>query len=70
MVFARAVLDRVRQAVQAKFAGAKPILKKLINAGLAAGRRDFEAGRIGAPFLYNAPSLKRCKSSSAVACAS
>ena len=59
MVFAPAVLDRVRQAVQAKFAGAKPILKKLINAGLAAGRRDFEAGRIGAPFLYNALIFKK-----------
>jgi long-chain acyl-CoA synthetase len=59
MVFAPAVLDRVRQAVQAKFAGAKPVLKKLIDAGLAAGRRDFEAGRIGAPFLYNALIFKK-----------
>ena len=59
MVFAPAVLDRVRQAVQAKFAGAKPLLKKLINAGLRAGRRDFEAGRIGAPFFYNALIFKK-----------
>ena len=59
MVFAPAVLDRVRQAVQAKFGAAKPVLKKLINAGLAAGRKDFEAGKIGAPFLYNAIIFKK-----------
>ena len=59
MVFAPAVLDRVRQAVQAKFAAAKPLLKRLINAGLAAGRKDFEAGKIGAPFLYNAIIFKK-----------
>ena len=59
MVFAPAVLDRVRQAVQAKFGAAKPLLKKLINAGLAAGRKDFEAGKIGAPFLYNAIIFKK-----------
>jgi hypothetical protein len=33
MVFAPAVLDRVRQAVQAKFSAASPTLKKLIAAG-------------------------------------
>jgi len=59
MVFAPAVLDRVRQAVQAKFGAASPVLKKLINAGLAAGRKDFEAGRIGAPFFYNALIFKK-----------
>ena len=59
MVFAPAVLDRVRQAVQAKFSAAKPSLKRLINAGLAAGRKDFENGKIGAPFLYNAIIFKK-----------
>jgi|TARA_B110000008_G_scaffold267018_2_gene293763 long-subunit acyl-CoA synthetase (AMP-forming) len=59
MVFAPAVLDRVRQAVQAKFSAAKPALKKLINAGLVAGRKDFENGKIGAPFLYNAIIFKK-----------
>jgi hypothetical protein len=46
-VFAPAVLDRVRQAVQAKFAAASPTLKKIVNAGLAAGEREFYAGRCG-----------------------
>ena len=47
MVFAPAVLDRVRQAVQAKFSAASPTLKKVIAAGLAAGEKEFHAGRCG-----------------------
>jgi long-chain acyl-CoA synthetase len=59
MVFAPAVLDRVRQAVQAKFSAASPTLKRLINAGLAAGEREFHAGRCGSTFFYNALIFKK-----------
>jgi len=46
-VFAPAVLDRVRQSVSAVFSAASPTLKRLIAAGLAAGEREFYAGRCG-----------------------
>mmetsp|Transcript_2587 Transcript_2587/g.4069 ORF Transcript_2587/g.4069 Transcript_2587/m.4069 type:complete len:704 (-) Transcript_2587:393-2504(-) len=59
MVFAPAVLDRVRQAVQAKFSAASPTLKKLVAAGLAAGEREFHAGRCGSTFFYNALIFKK-----------
>ena len=59
MVFAPAVLDRVRQAVQAKFSAASPTLKRLINAGLVAGEREFHAGRCGSTFFYNALIFKK-----------
>ena len=59
MVFAPAVLDRVRQAVQAKFAGASATLRAVINAGLAAGEREFHNGRCGAPWLYNTLVFKK-----------
>ena len=59
MVFAPAVLDRVRQAVQAKFAAASPLLKKLVGAGLAAGEREFHAGRIGSTAFFNALIFKK-----------
>ena len=54
MVFAPTVLDRVRSAVQAKVAGASPLSQTLFNAALTAGYAEFEAGRIGAPPLWNA----------------
>ena len=53
MVFAPTVLDRVRQAVQAKVAGAKPLAQKLFARALAAGYADFDKGLIGAPPLWN-----------------
>jgi long-chain acyl-CoA synthetase len=59
MVFAPAVLDRVRQAVQAKFAAASPLLQRLVNAGLAAGEREFHAGRIGSTAFFNALIFKK-----------
>jgi long-subunit acyl-CoA synthetase (AMP-forming) len=59
MVFAPAVLDRVRQAVQAKFAAASPTLRRVIDAGLAAGEREFHAGRNGSPWFYNALVFKK-----------
>lgn len=59
MVFAPAVLDRVRQAVQAKFAGASPTLRRIINAGLAAGEREFHAGRCGSTWFFNALVFKK-----------
>ena len=65
MVFAPAVLDRVRQAVQAKFAAASPTLRRVIDAGFAAGEREFHAGRNGSTWFYNAPCSRRCRSSSA-----
>jgi long-subunit acyl-CoA synthetase (AMP-forming) len=54
MVFAPTVLDRVRAGVQAKVAAASPLSQTLFNAALAAGYAEFEAGRIGAPPLWNA----------------
>jgi long-subunit acyl-CoA synthetase (AMP-forming) len=59
MVFAPAVLDRVRQAVQAKFAAASPTLRRVIDAGLAAGEREFHAGRNGSTWFYNALVFKK-----------
>jgi long-subunit acyl-CoA synthetase (AMP-forming) len=59
MVFAPAVLDRVRQAVQAKFSAGTPTQRKLIDAGLAAGERRFHAGRCGSTFFYNALIFKK-----------
>jgi len=54
MVFAPTVLDRVRAGVQAKVAAASPLSQTLLNAALAAGSAEFDAGRIGAPPLWNA----------------
>jgi long-subunit acyl-CoA synthetase (AMP-forming) len=59
MVFAPTVLDRVRQAVQAKVAAAKPIGQKLFKAALNQGFRDYEKGKIGAHPLWNAIVFKK-----------
>jgi len=59
MVFAPAVLDRVRQAVQAKFSAGTPTQRKLIDAGLAAGERRFHAGLCGSSWFYNALIFKK-----------
>jgi long-subunit acyl-CoA synthetase (AMP-forming) len=59
MVFAPTVLDRVRSAVQAKIAKASPLSQSLFAAALAAGGREFDAGRIGAPPLWNALVFKK-----------
>jgi len=59
MVFAPTVLDRVRQAVQAKFAAASPLLQSVVAAAIKAGYAEFDAGRIGAPPLYNALIFKK-----------
>ena len=59
MVFAPTVLDRVRQAVDAKMAAATGVKHKLAAAALRAGFRDFAAGRIGAPPLFNALVFKK-----------
>ncbi len=54
MVFAPTVLDRVRAAVQAKIAAASPLAQSLFGTALKAGYAEFDAGRIGAPPLWNA----------------
>jgi long-subunit acyl-CoA synthetase (AMP-forming) len=59
VVFAPLVLDRVRQAVQAKVAAGSPGKRKLFERALAAGGRDFDAGMIGAPPLWNALVFKK-----------
>ena len=71
MVFAPAVLDRVRQAVQAKFSAAKPALKKTHQRGL--GRRvvkTLKTVKSARRSCTTPSSLKRCKSSSVDACVS
>ena len=59
MVFAPTVLDRVRQAVDAKMQAAHGIKGKLAATALAAGFKDFEHGKIGAPPLLNALVFKK-----------
>ena len=59
MVFAPTVLDRVRQAVQAKVAAASSLSQSLFAMGLEAGYREFEAGRVGAPAFWNALVFKK-----------
>lgn len=61
MVFAPTVLDRVRQAVQAKVAAAKPIGQKLFKAALNQGYRDYDKGKIGAHPLWNAIVFKKAR---------
>ena len=59
MVFAPTVLDRVRQAVDAKLSAAHGLKGKLAAAAIALGFRDFEHGKIGAPPLLNAIVCKK-----------
>ena len=39
--------------------GASPLVQWLFSMGLAAGRRRFDKGLIGAPYLYNALVFKK-----------
>lgn len=55
MVFAPTVLDRVRTAVTAKFKAMPGPLGAVFHSALAAGNEEFDAGRIGAPPLWNLP---------------
>jgi long-chain acyl-CoA synthetase len=55
MVFAPTVLDRVRTAVTAKFKTMPGPLSAVFHSALAAGYEEFDAGRIGAPPLWNLP---------------
>lgn len=59
MVFAPTVLDRVRASVQAKVAGASSVAQSIFGAALEAGYAEFEAGRIGAPPLWNALAFRK-----------
>jgi long-subunit acyl-CoA synthetase (AMP-forming) len=59
MVFAPTVLDRVRSSVQAKIEKASSLSQSLFASALAAGGREFDAGRIGAPPLWNALVFKK-----------
>jgi long-subunit acyl-CoA synthetase (AMP-forming) len=59
MVFAPTVLDRVRASVQAKVAGASSLAQSIFNTALEAGYAEFEAGRIGAPPLWNALAFRK-----------
>ena len=59
MVFAPTVLDRVRQAVDAKLSAAHGLKGKLAAAALSLGFKDFDHGKIGAPPLLNALVCKK-----------
>ena len=59
MVFAPTILDRVRSAVQAKVQAASPVAQSIFNAALEAGYAEFDAGRIGAPPLWNALAFRK-----------
>jgi len=53
MVFAPAVLEKVYQAVKAKIAGGSSLVQTIFSRGLASGNDRYDAGQIGAPFLYD-----------------
>jgi long-chain acyl-CoA synthetase len=59
MVFAPTVLDRVRSAVQAKVAKGSSLAQSLFGSAMAAGIKEFDAGRIGAPPLWNTLVFKK-----------
>ena len=59
LVMAPAILDKVFVGLQLKMKSAKPIVQKLFAMGLAAGVKRYDAGGIGAPFLYNAIVFKK-----------
>ncbi len=59
MVFAPTVLDRVRATVQGKVAAASSLQQSVFNTALESGYAEFDAGRIGAPPLWNAIAFRK-----------